>query len=169
VTVQVDMKLPSANWLATRCASAQPARSCRPQAMPSITEIAAAPTTAGSRLFSSANSPARPVNAGTSAGSYRGTGPTRETTGCRRPQRRVGPQDLLMHRLQLRSGVSAELLGEPPPGLLKSLECLGLPPGPVQRQHQLPDQPFIGRPGHRFLCQAADQRVMLALPQPDVT
>jgi hypothetical protein len=64
--------------------------------------------------------------------------------GCRRnsEQVRVGAQDPLLECAQLRPWVDAKLVGELPPGLLVDLERVGLPAGPVQREHELAAQPL---------------------------
>jgi hypothetical protein len=59
-----------------------------------------------------------------------------------RRQRRVAPQDPLVQSLQVRAGVDAKLLGEALPDVLVGLQRLLLPAGPVQRDHELPNQPF---------------------------
>jgi hypothetical protein len=48
---------------------------------------------------------------------------------------------------KLGPGVDAELLGQVRPGPAEDVQRLARPAAPVQRQHQLPDQPFPGRVG----------------------
>jgi hypothetical protein len=78
----------------------------------------------------------------------------------------TGAQDVLMQYPQPRAGVGAKLAGQLLPGLLEPAKRLGLAPAPVQRQHQLADQPLIGRGGGGLPGQLADQGSVLAQPQP---
>ncbi len=73
-----------------------------------------------------------------------------------------------MERSQAGSGIDADFAGQVPPGPLEPMQRLGLPAGPVQGQHELGDQPFITGTGRGLLGQAADQRAVLALAEPDV-
>src|SRR5687767_8885814 len=52
-------------------------------------------------------------------------------------QRRVVLENRALQFAQVRSRVEAELLSQGPARLFERAQCLGLPPGPIQRQHEL--------------------------------
>ena len=58
----------------------------------------------------------------------------------RRVEVRILAENRGLELLQRRTRVDAELVSQPPAHLPTDRERLGLPPGPVQRQHQLPAQ-----------------------------
>ena len=70
-------------------------------------------------------------------------------------ERRVVGEDLLVQALQLRAGLDADLLHETGPCGAVGLECLRLPPGPVEREHPLAVQALAQRV-------LGDERVELA-------
>ncbi|HET6752077.1 MAG TPA: hypothetical protein VFL71_22755, partial [Actinomycetes bacterium] len=70
-------------------------------------------------------------------------------------QRTVLGEDRLLQPLQRRGRVDAQLLGQHRAGLLVDAQRVRLPPGAVQRQHQLRPQPLAQRV-------AGDERVELA-------
>ena len=72
---------------------------------------------------------------------------------------------------QLRTGLAAAVLGQPPVGPLVLVQRLGGAAGAVQRQHQLPYRPLVGRVlghqlpqrRHQFAVPARPQRRLVAL------
>ena len=88
--------------------------------------------------------------------------------GGGRLQGRVLDQDGLLQPLQPRRRIDPQLLGQHRPGRLVHLQGVGLPPRPVQRQHQLAPQPLPGRMlGHQPL-QLPDQPGVVAGGQPQL-
>ena len=66
-----------------------------------------------------------------------------------------------MHLAQGRAGLDAQLGIQHPPGVAERRQRLGLPPGPVQREHQLPAQPLAQRMlGHQLLQLRAQGAVL---------
>ena len=66
-----------------------------------------------------------------------------------------------MHLTQGRAGLDAQFGIEYPPGVVEHRQRLGLPPGPVQREHQLPAQPLAQRMlGHQQLQLRAQGAVL---------
>ena len=63
-------------------------------------------------------------------------------SACRRLEDLVVREDGPLELLQGRAGLEPELIGERPPGVSVDLECFRLPPGPVEREHQLAAQAF---------------------------
>jgi hypothetical protein len=61
----------------------------------------------------------------------------RKSPDARRRDRDLLAQDRAVELLECRAGLDPELVDERPAGGLVHLECLGLPPRPVERQHQL--------------------------------
>ena len=64
---------------------------------------------------------------------------------CRGVERRVVREDRLLELLQLLARLQPELFVEQPPKRLEALERVGLPPRPVQGEHQLAVQPLAVR------------------------
>ncbi len=58
---------------------------------------------------------------------------------------RVGGEDLVLERLQLRPRVQAELLAQKLAGLAVGGQGVALPAAPVEREHELPAQPLPER------------------------
>jgi hypothetical protein len=52
---------------------------------------------------------------------------------------------LMARRTQGRTGVDAEILGQPGPGLLNVVQRVDLAPASVERQHELPGEAFVER------------------------
>jgi hypothetical protein len=50
-----------------------------------------------------------------------------------------------MRTLQLRAGIDAQFVGDPAAEPLVPVKRVGMPAGPVQREHQQLDQPFPDR------------------------
>ncbi len=68
-------------------------------------------------------------------------------------QRGVRDQDLLVQQPQGGPRIGAELVGQPHPHLVVPQQRVGLASRPVQRQHQLPGQPFVPRQQGRHRLQ----------------
>ena len=54
----------------------------------------------------------------------------------------VVTQDGAFELLESDTGIQPELIAQPAPGLLEHAEGVGLTSSPIQRQHQLADEPF---------------------------
>ena len=65
----------------------------------------------------------------------------------RQRQSGVVAEDRLFKRPQLRAGLDPDLFDQPPAPLAVALECIGLAPVAVERQHQLTPQLLVERLG----------------------
>jgi hypothetical protein len=83
-------------------------------------------------------------------------------------QRTVLGEDRLLQPLQRRGRVDAQLLGQHRAGLLVDAQRVRLPPGAVQRQHQLPAPPLPPRLGGHQRLQLADQLCVAAGGEPEL-
>jgi hypothetical protein len=63
----------------------------------------------------------------------------------RRIQRRILAEDRAVQLLELAPGLGADLVDEDAPGRCVRLEGVSLPPGAVEREHQLPPQTLAVR------------------------
>jgi hypothetical protein len=88
--------------------------------------------------------------------------PRRRPVPPRPVQRRVLGEDRPLKRLQLGPRLDPELVEQVGPRLRVLLERLRLPPGPVQRQHQLAAWPLPARVGSDELAQPRDDGVDLS-------
>ena len=66
------------------------------------------------------------------------------------------PQDRAIKLLESRARVDPELICERLAGVVVGLECLGLPPGPIEGQHQLASEPLAERMHLRQSLELAD-------------
>ena len=70
--------------------------------------------------------------------------PRRRRAGARAPrcaERRVVAEDLALE-VAARAGLEPQLLAQPPTGVLIGRQRVGLPPGAIEREHQLAAQPL---------------------------
>ena len=82
-----------------------------------------------------------------SRASERGTPPSRRSRATRPPPLQLGVviEDRLLEAPELRPRLESELLVERPPGIGVHRECLGLPPGAVEGEHQLSTEALAQR------------------------